>query len=57
MTECPSCALEVTGNPDTCPYCGYEFPSQSKGIKLVAYLFVIIMLWPLYELVMYLVNR
>lgn len=58
MTECPSCALDVEGTPEQCPYCGYEFPGQPEGgTKIIVYLLVALMLWPLYELVVFLVNR
>ncbi len=57
MTECPSCALDVEGKPEVCPYCGYEFPGKAKGgTRLIAYVLVVLMLWPLYELIMYLLN-
>ncbi len=57
MIECPSCALEVNKDHDTCPYCGYEFPKSSSGMKAFAWLFVLLLLWPLYELVMFLLSR
>ena len=58
MKECPSCALDVNGSPNACPYCGYEFPGQTKGFtRLMGYLLIAIMLWPIYELVMFLLNR
>jgi len=54
LHECPSCALESdrSGHPETCPYCGYEFPEASKGLSWVAWLFVILLLiWPVSRLV------
>lgn len=58
MTECPSCALDIEDASEICPYCGYEFPEQPKGgTKLIVYLLVALMLWPLYELVVFLMNR
>ena len=57
MTECPSCALEFEGSPDVCPYCGYEFPGKAEGgIRFIAYLLVALMLWPLYELIVFLLK-
>lgn len=57
MTECPSCALEFEGSPGVCPYCGYEFPGKAKGgTKLIVYLLVALMLWPLYELIVFLIK-
>ena len=46
MPECPSCALEIeedTRDLDRCPYCGYEFPQQRVGFKLVALLLLLLM--------------
>jgi hypothetical protein len=48
--ECPSCALEVDDDAETCPYCGYEFPRQKAGLKFIALLIVALMLWPLFKL-------
>jgi endogenous inhibitor of DNA gyrase (YacG/DUF329 family) len=45
--ECPSCGLDVEGDPETCPYCGYEFPERSKGVGMVAWLMAALMLIPL----------
>lgn len=44
MKECPSCALEYEGTPETCPYCGYEFPQQKSSLKMVAWLLIALML-------------
>jgi len=49
--ECPSCALEVQvdpaeGEPEVCPYCGYEFPTRSRGVGAMAWLFAALMLLP-----------
>lgn len=41
--ECPSCALPYEGDPDVCPYCGYEFPRQKPGVGLAAVLFVVLL--------------
>lgn len=53
MRECPSCAIEsaATGQPDeVCPFCGYEFPQQKKTMPVFAWLFAVLMLWPLFQL-------
>jgi hypothetical protein len=44
--ECPSCALEVEGSPEACPYCGYEFPERSRGVGALAWLMAALMLIP-----------
>jgi len=46
--ECPSCALEYedTGDVDRCPYCGYELPTQSTSVQWVAWVLVLLLLWP-----------
>jgi hypothetical protein len=56
--ECPSCALEYEddGDVDVCPYCGYEFPQRSSGLRWVAYLLVLLMLWPAIKGIMYLLS-
>ncbi len=54
--ECPSCALEVEKNLEECPYCGYEFPTQSAGFRYAGWLFIALMLWPLFELLSYLFD-
>lgn len=48
--ECPSCALEVDASAETCPYCGYEFPRQKRGLGWAALLFVLLMAWPVIRL-------
>lgn len=48
--ECPSCALDVNRDAEICPYCGYEFPQQKAGLKYIAILIVLLMLWPLFKL-------
>ena len=46
MMECPSCALQVENDPETCPYCGYEFP-ETKGSRVaMAWLFAALLLLP-----------
>lgn len=46
--ECPSCALEFedTGNVKRCPYCDYEFPRRRTTVQWVAWLLVLLLLWP-----------
>lgn len=46
--ECPSCALEFedTGTVEQCPYCGYEFPQRRSSVQWVAWLLVLLLLWP-----------
>ncbi|MFP4228001.1 MAG: zinc ribbon domain-containing protein [Salinivenus sp.] len=54
--ECPSCALEYedTGDMKQCPYCGYEFPQRSSSVRWVAWLLVLLLLWPALKGLMYL---
>lgn len=52
--ECPSCALEVDRSADVCPYCGYEFPEQKSGVSIVAWVLVLLLLWPAIKGLMYL---
>ncbi|GIV60803.1 zinc ribbon domain-containing protein [Rhodocaloribacter litoris] len=42
--ECPACALDVEATAEVCPYCGYEFPVQKRGVKLAAVLMVLLAL-------------
>jgi len=44
--ECPACAVAVDADAEVCPICGYEFPRQSTGKKLIAWLMIILLiLW------------
>lgn len=52
--ECPSCALQVDASADVCPYCDYEFPQRSTGVKTMAWLFALLMLWPVIEVFLWL---
>ena len=56
--ECPSCALEYedTGDLEQCPYCGYEFPQRRSGIPWVAWLLVLLLLWPAIKVIMMLLE-
>lgn len=54
--ECPSCALPIEADADVCPYCGYDLPRQKKTIPLAAILFALLMLWPIFKLIQYLVE-
>jgi RNA polymerase subunit RPABC4/transcription elongation factor Spt4 len=42
--ECPSCAMEVEGKEKQCPYCGYEFPNDGNGFKLIAIILILLFL-------------
>lgn len=52
--ECPSCALPVDASEDVCPYCDYEFPEQKTGVTSMAWLFALLLLWPIIELILWL---
>ncbi len=56
MTECPSCALEIEEDAETCPYCGYEIPKQKNSTVLMAIVILLIMLWPIYKLLQFLLG-
>jgi RNA polymerase subunit RPABC4/transcription elongation factor Spt4 len=43
--ECPGCAVPIDSAEEICPICGYEFPKQSTGIKIMAWLMIILMIW------------
>ncbi len=44
--ECPSCAVEVEANVESCPICGYEFPKSKSWVKwtVIALIFGFLML-------------
>jgi RNA polymerase subunit RPABC4/transcription elongation factor Spt4 len=42
--ECPGCAVEVDADAEKCPICGYEFPKQPIGVKIMAWVMVILLL-------------
>lgn len=48
--ECPSCAIDIDDDAETCPFCGYEIPQQKSGVKYVAWIIVLLMVWPLFKL-------
>jgi len=50
MRECPACALESDSKEDSFPYCGYEFPDNRKSLPWFAWLFALLMLWPVFEI-------
>jgi len=54
--ECPACALEFedTDPVEECPYCGYEFPQRRSTIPWVAWLLVLLLLWPAIKGLMFL---
>jgi len=49
--ECPSCALEYEnpGDVTECPYCGYEVPQRRSSVRWVAWILVLLLLWPAIE--------
>ena len=47
--ECPSCALQVTGQFERCPFCDYEFPRRSRRSQTVAWVMVLLLAWPVFE--------
>lgn len=49
--ECPSCAMDVDADADTCPYCGYEFPRQRSSVKAAALIMALLLAWPLFKLI------
>lgn len=42
--ECPGCAVEVDADSDVCPICGYEFPRQSTGLKIMVWILILLVL-------------
>lgn len=54
--ECPSCALEIPADAETCPYCGYEIPQQKSSTKTAAIIFALLMIWPLIEVIDWLLS-
>ncbi len=52
--ECPSCALEVDDTEPVCPHCDYEFPQERSGVRYARWVFLVLMLWPLFKLLSYL---
>lgn len=57
LRECPSCALEGPSDATECPYCGYEFPPERKTSRAAAVAFVLLMLWPLFEGIRWLLRQ
>lgn len=43
--ECPGCAMEVDGDAEVCPICGYEFPKQSKATQILAWIMILLIIW------------
>ncbi len=56
LRECPACALEGPADAAECPYCNYEFPPERKTSKLAAVVFVLLMAWPLFEVIRWLTS-
>lgn len=50
MRECPACALESDAREEVCPFCGYEFPENRKSLPWFAWLFALLMLWPVFKI-------
>lgn len=42
--ECPGCAVQVDDDAEICPICGYEFPRQSAGVKIMAWVMIILLI-------------
>lgn len=42
--ECPGCAMEVDAEEEVCPICGYEFPKQSRSLKIAVWIFILLTL-------------
>lgn len=42
--ECPGCALDVDAPEEICPFCGYEFPQQSRSVGIVVWLMILLLL-------------
>lgn len=56
--ECPACATEITPIDGLCPICGYEFPHKSQlGIRLVAVILILLFIYPLIELVRFILGH
>ena len=47
--ECPGCAMETNVGDEVCPICGYEFPDEPKSMKIVIWVFILlVLLWILF---------
>lgn len=42
--ECPGCAVQVDADSEVCPICGYEFPKQTLGVKIMAWIMIVLLL-------------
>ena len=49
--ECPSCALDIAADADVCPYCDYDLPRDKGGTMMWAWIFILLLMWPLYQLI------
>lgn len=54
--ECPSCALMAPADAEECPYCGYEFPQQSRRVRWMAWVFAFLLIYPLIRLIDWLIS-
>jgi hypothetical protein len=43
--ECPSCAMNIAAKEVVCPVCGYEFPQTSGGMRWLAILLLVVLLF------------
>lgn len=43
--ECPSCAMETDARNRECPVCGYEFPPPARGLKWIAFVLAVMVLF------------
>lgn len=41
--ECPACAMDAPLDAPECPLCGYEFPVEKTGVRMSAWLMVLLM--------------
>ncbi|NGP87602.1 zinc ribbon domain-containing protein [Fodinibius halophilus] len=41
--ECPACAVQVDGDAEVCPICGYEFPSQPLYLQIMVWIMILLL--------------
>ena len=52
--ECPSCATDIEPANGLCPICGYEFADKRRwGIKLIAVILALLLIYPLFKLLQF----
>ncbi|PSR01487.1 MAG: hypothetical protein BRD47_05980 [Bacteroidetes bacterium QS_8_68_28] len=54
--ECPACAMPIDASEDACPICGYEAPRQRTSLQVAAWVMILLLLWPAFEGLMYLIE-